>query len=259
CSVLVAADWRTGRVWDVREGIAYGVARRDSAGGGGNGNGNGNGKAEEEKGVRVCRECREKVMRIQYVLEKSRLPPITRLYNVLMQLEKELLDLMPIYQEQYLEIPSPPTAAALAPAQETRKLILDTFADYDKIAGRILGLPCTKGGEEERVQRAVWMRSRALLQKEMGGLPLPTSHRKSKSRGGSLPGSGHDSPVSLSLPDPDAELAHRLQPLLEQEALLDQYVAEATAARKFEDARALRQSLEEIREEVGRLVRQANA
>ncbi|KZO97713.1 FYVE-domain-containing protein [Calocera viscosa TUFC12733] len=262
CSVLIAADWRTGRVWDIKEGIAYGVTRRDStmgANGGKVGNAKApGGKPEEEKGVRVCRECREKVKRIQYVLEKSRLPPISRLYNVLLQLEKELLDVIPTYQEQMLEIPSPPTAAALAPAQETRKLILDTFADYDKIAGRILSLPCTKGSEEERVQRAIWMRSRAVLQKEMAGLPaLPKlpAHRKSKSRGGSLPGSGHDSPVI----DPDAELAHRLQPLLEQEALLDQYVAEATAARKFEDARALRQSLEEIREEVGRLVREANS
>ncbi|EJU05195.1 hypothetical protein DACRYDRAFT_74344 [Dacryopinax primogenitus] len=180
-----------------------------------------------------------------------------------MQLERELLDIIPTYQDQLLELPPQPSAASLAPVQETRKLVLDLCADYDKLAKRILGLPCVKGGEEERVQRAVWMRSRGVLQKEMAGLPAlpkPPTHKKSKSqpqsqppsRSSSLPGSGLHTPT-----DPDAELAHRLQPLLEQEALLDQYVAEATAARKFEDARALRASLEEIREEVGRLVRQA--
>lgn len=57
--------------------------------------------------------------------------------------------------------------------------------------------------------------------------------------------------------DPDSELAHALQPLLEQEALLEAFVQEATAKRKFEDAQILRENLKEIRGEIDRIV--ANA
>jgi rabenosyn-5 len=57
--------------------------------------------------------------------------------------------------------------------------------------------------------------------------------------------------------DPDSELAHALQPLLEQEALLETFVQEAAAKRKFEDAQTLRENLREIRGEIDRIV--ANA
>jgi rabenosyn-5 len=57
--------------------------------------------------------------------------------------------------------------------------------------------------------------------------------------------------------DPDSELAHALQPLLEQEALLETFVQEAAAKRKLEDAHTLRENLKEIRGEIDRIV--ANA
>ena len=48
-----------------------------------------------------------------------------------------------------------------------------------------------------------------------------------------------------------------LQPLLEQEALLESFVEEAKAHRKFEDVRTLKRSLREIRAEIERIL--ANA
>ena len=42
--------------------------------------------------------------------------------------------------------------------------------------------------------------------------------------------------------------------LLEQEALLETYVEEAKAQRKFEDAKTLRTNLGEIREEIERVL-----
>jgi rabenosyn-5 len=54
--------------------------------------------------------------------------------------------------------------------------------------------------------------------------------------------------------DPDSEVAHQLQPLLEQEALLEGYVEEASAHRKFEDAKALKRNLGEIRREIERVL-----
>jgi len=44
-----------------------------------------------------------------------------------------------------------------------------------------------------------------------------------------------------------------LQPLLEQEAQLEVFIAEANAQRKLEDARTLLISLEELRQEIARI------
>ena len=49
-------------------------------------------------------------------------------------------------------------------------------------------------------------------------------------------------------------MAQELQPLLEQEALLEGFVAEANAQRKFEDAKALKANLKEIRAEITRIM-----
>jgi hypothetical protein len=54
--------------------------------------------------------------------------------------------------------------------------------------------------------------------------------------------------------DPDSELARALQPLLEQEALLESFVEEAVAQRKFEDVKTLKVNLQEIRREIERLL-----
>jgi rabenosyn-5 len=57
--------------------------------------------------------------------------------------------------------------------------------------------------------------------------------------------------------DPDSEVARKLQPLLEQEALLESFVEEAKAQRKFEDTQTLRANLNEIRAEIDSIL--ANA
>ena len=54
--------------------------------------------------------------------------------------------------------------------------------------------------------------------------------------------------------DPDSELAQTLQPLLEQEALLESFIEEAKQHRKFEDAKTLKANLSEIRAEIDRIV-----
>jgi len=58
--------------------------------------------------------------------------------------------------------------------------------------------------------------------------------------------------------DPSSEVAIVLQPLLEQEALLESFVEEAQARRKFEDAKTLRDNLKEIRGEIERTLRSSN-
>jgi hypothetical protein len=54
--------------------------------------------------------------------------------------------------------------------------------------------------------------------------------------------------------DPTSATALAIQPLLEQEALLETFVEEAKAQRKFEDAKTLRVNLGEIRQEIERVL-----
>jgi Rabenosyn Rab binding domain len=61
-------------------------------------------------------------------------------------------------------------------------------------------------------------------------------------------------PEEASIIDPDSEVAHVLQPLLEQEALLESFVEEAKAHRKFEDAKTLTTNLKEIRSEIDKIM-----
>jgi len=58
--------------------------------------------------------------------------------------------------------------------------------------------------------------------------------------------------------DDDAAIAHSLQPLLEQEALLESFIQEANARRKFEDAKSLKENLAEIRGEIDKMVTASN-
>ena len=54
--------------------------------------------------------------------------------------------------------------------------------------------------------------------------------------------------------DPDSAVAYALQPLLEQETLLESFVEEAQAQRKFEDVKTLKMNLAEIRQEIEKIL-----
>lgn len=86
----------------------------------------------------------------------------------------------------------------------------------------------------------------------MKSLPTP---KRSASKTSSSP----TPPLTARGPvvDLDSELAHALQPLLEQEALLESFVEEAKAHRKFEDVKTLKMNLMEIRAEIEKIL--ANA
>lgn len=52
----------------------------------------------------------------------------------------------------------------------------------------------------------------------------------------------------------DSALAQTLQPLLEQEALLETFIEEAMTQRKFEDVKTLKGNLQEIKKEIEKLL-----
>ncbi|THH31159.1 hypothetical protein EUX98_g3037 [Antrodiella citrinella] len=249
------ADPLTGSVEEVVEGVDYGVRRRT------NSTVQGKGKSKQTpgdedkflKGVRICRDCRPVLLRRQYIQEIHRTPLFSKLYDAFISLEKEIEDALPQFQELLLNLSNEERPAP--EASSARKRLLDAFAQYDALAKRIRQLPCPggQGGSQDRVQQAIFTRANLFLQKNMFPLQaLPTPKKASnKTSTSSTP------EPNSHLVDPDSEIAHALQPLLEQEALLESFVEEAKAHRKFEDAKTLKANLAEIRVEIDRIM--ANA
>ncbi|EJD02379.1 uncharacterized protein FOMMEDRAFT_168848 [Fomitiporia mediterranea MF3/22] len=261
CSLLFISDPKTGRIEEVTEGVDYGVKPRSRVNSMGS---KPKGETSEEKflkGVRICKECKPVMLRQQYRQETKRTPTMNRLYEALIALESEIEEALPHFQELMLNLSNNADEVPTKEASAMRKHLLQCFSDYDAIAKRIRKIPCPggPGSSQDRVQAAIQARANMFLQKNMFPLQsLPKPKKRSVSGAGA---NGDAASVTTDAPsqvlDPDSELAQALQPLLEQEALLESFVEEATAHRKFEDARTLKANLAEIRAEIDRIL--ANA
>ncbi|KAJ4001444.1 FYVE zinc finger-domain-containing protein [Lentinula boryana] len=214
------------------------------------------------------------------------------LYEALIGLEKEIEErLLPRFEEMLdglnkskssNETSTVDLSGLPATAAAERKRLLQAFARYDALAKRIRSLPSSSDGKQtrmggsrdvkkeggisskERVQAAIAVRAAKFLEVRMVGLGVVPAereqkHKRNASNSNSNSQSSSSSPSSAA--DPSSVSAqttlrtHKtLQPLLEQESLLESYVTEATKARKFEDAKILRGNLREIREEIERVV-----
>ncbi|KAL0580427.1 carboxypeptidase Y-deficient [Marasmius crinis-equi] len=256
CSLLFVVDPKTRKIEEVGEGVDYGVRRRTPS--------HDKSKEEEEekflKGVRICRDCRPVLLRQQYLRDITVAPPFMRLYDVFVALEKEIEDSLPQFQEMVLSLgqDAGQHQGISKEATATRKRLLDAFAQYDALAKRIRALPdddgkaVKPGSSQDRVRSAILSRANIFLQKNM--FPLQSLPKQSSTS--STPTSSTPPPEganALAI-DVDSQMAHVLQPLLEQEALLETFVEEATAQRKFEDAKTLRANLKEIRNEIDRIM-----
>jgi len=247
-------DTQTREIEEVGEGVDYGVKRRrtDSI------TGQQGGQEEEEKflkGVRICRECRPILLRQQYYQQARIVPPFVNLYEDFISLEVDIEESLPVFQELLLSLNhhGQPTKEASA----ARKRLLNSFAQYDKLSKRIRALPCSNGpgSSQDRVQAAILTRANLFLQKNMFPLQsLPTPQPSSKVPAPSKFSNGVNVAAVSNPIDIDSALAHSLQPLLEQESLLESFVAEAQMQRKFEDVKTLKSNLGEIRQEIERLV-----
>ncbi|KAJ7593040.1 FYVE zinc finger-domain-containing protein [Mycena floridula] len=257
CSVLFVVNPTTRRIEEVGEGVDYGVKKRRPASIG-NAAALASATATEDetekflKGVRICNDCRPVLLRQQYQQEIVAIPAFVKLYEAFTILEKELEDSLPQFQELLLSLNQDETPTKEAAA--ARKRLLEVFAQYDALAKRIRKLPCPQGSSQDRIQMAVMTRANLFLQKHM--FPLQSLPKHTPGSKGAATAPAEPEPP---LVDPDSEVALALQPLLEQEALLESFVAEATAQRKFEDAKTLRTNLQEIRAEIERIMANAGA
>ncbi|PPR08087.1 hypothetical protein CVT24_010548 [Panaeolus cyanescens] len=250
CSTLFVVDSITRRIEEVGEGIHYGVRKKKVSGTSKSGT-----QDEEDKflkGVRICSNCRPVLLKQQYEDEIHAIPSVVKLYERLIALEEEIEEALPKFQELILNLShqEQPTKEA----STSRRRLLDSFVQYDKLSKRIRSLPCPNGpgSSQDRVQMAILNRANAFLQKNMFPLQsLPTSGLSSRSA--KPAGSDYDARDS-DVPNMDAVLMQTLQPLLEQEALLENFIEEAKNQRKFEDVRSLKQNLAEIRREIEKIM-----
>ncbi|ORY58668.1 FYVE zinc finger-domain-containing protein [Leucosporidium creatinivorum] len=239
---------------------------------------------DERKKVRVCRDCLNTVLRQQLKTLPVRTPTWLKLYEVLVQLEKKIDEVLPEFQELVLGLQKPsavsPTAHPSAKqAQTLRKRLLTNLASYDTISKRIRDLPLTEGslpgGSQDRLQRAVAMKGTLYLSEKLSLLRslgnmeeiTGSSDKKKKATAkqettvktlASLLGEDPGSAIINEKVGPELEASGKLAVLLEQEQLVSSYVDDANSRRQFEDAASLQASLDELREEI-RMVRGALA
>ncbi|GAA5989402.1 hypothetical protein JCM10908_001297 [Rhodotorula pacifica] len=243
---------------------------------------------DERKKVRVCRDCLNTTIRQQLKTLPVRTPTWLKLYEVLVELEKEIDETLPEFQELAVMLSNPAAAAqSTAPpsanhAKSLRKRLLADLASYDTVSKRIRDLPLPEGGlpngSQDRLQRALAARGQLFLSEKLGLLRSLGNMEElgGGGGGGAGGGAGKASKAKLnrgqseeytvkSLADllekedvakvrekvgPELEAAAKLNVLREQEALVQSYVEDANARRQFEDAAALQTSLDELRAEI---------
>lgn len=143
----------------------------------------------ESQGFRLCRSCREIVLRGQYMDEESTLPPYVRLYDQLMTLQRDIETSLPEFQELIMGIQKSDPGSTLGPtatidgandpssqasksvllqlqrdAASARKQLLANFANYDSLAKSLRNLPDGGNVSLRRLKEAIWVRAGIFLQ-----------------------------------------------------------------------------------------------
>ncbi|CAO1625091.1 unnamed protein product [Parajaminaea phylloscopi] len=228
------------------------------------------------QGFRICRDCREVVMRGQYMDEEGSAPLYVQLYSDLCLLQREIESSLPEFQELVLGLQqsdagstlgtvdkiSSPTGAARTKsdllklqrdAASARKQLLANFANYDALAKRIRDLPDGGDTSLQRLKEAVWIKAGVFLQTNMfplQSLPKfdskPAKHRRQTSSAPSTAAGSANGSV---------ESNEQLAILQEQKSQIAGFLERANKERKLNDAAVLKRNLEELEAEIMRLTR----
>lgn len=238
-----------------------------------------NKRAEEmKKGVRVCRECLTTAMKRQKRLQPKRTEGWMRLYGFLTELQHEIEMALPLLSD--LQTASPITVEIVKAFNTSRKLLLQNLTSYDMLAKRIRDLPPNVhtptspaarlvgpdnqpiSSSQDRLQKAIFNRAMLFLNekmaiiKGMGGLtvdlpPPPPPSKMIEGEGIIDLGQPDGGPVrqrkqSMRSKKQEEERMASLAVLYEQEALVSGYLDDANTRRQFEDASALKSSLDDL-------------
>ncbi|ODO08578.1 hypothetical protein L198_00308 [Cryptococcus wingfieldii CBS 7118] len=283
CSLLLVADWKTGRGEEVEEGF---VGWMKTANGEDGEDGERTPRPNETedavlesklvpqqpkevqvKGMRVCRECWSVVSRKQTMQDRQRVSGFTRLYQALRMLQSEIEEISIELDDLLSDFASSAvqsSSSSFDPSPEllaTHRQLVSLFTQYEHLSKRLCSLPCLENsGSQAVVQGNIARSAAAFMAHEMGRLQaIPRLQKRAaeaKKKGMVI---NEVTLAQLDLEDEEEEesgaddVAVLLQPLLEQEAQLELYISDANAQRKYEDSKALQEALNEIRAEIGRV------
>ncbi|KAK9899666.1 hypothetical protein P389DRAFT_2535 [Cystobasidium minutum MCA 4210] len=240
---------------------------------------------EVKAGVRVCRECLNTVMKRQKKSQPKRLEPWLKLYNALTELQQDIEVSLTLLTE--LRSVPEPTVDTVKQFNSSRKTLLKSLTSYDLLAKRIrdatAGSPLSPplrsvndamaaapsnaqpSSSQDRLQKAIYNKAmlflgeKMALIKSMGGLSVKV--QAPAAQGSALSqeeNAKRQLQAKLEKEKDDKEQEERmarLAVLYEQEALVAGYLDDASARRQFEDAAALKSSLDDLRAEIQNLLR----
>jgi rabenosyn-5 len=188
CSLLLVADYRTGKGHEVDEGFV-GWMQMGSGGGMSEQGKSGSSTTAtarrpdevQVKGVRTCRECWGVVSRKQKMADMRQVSRFSRLYGALKSLEAEIVDALPEYQDLIQSLGRAdadddmvgPGSGGIPPELMTlHKHLVALFAEFDAFTKRIRSYPCPPSSAQERVQQAIARQAGLFMAKEAGILQV---------------------------------------------------------------------------------------
>lgn len=199
--------------------------------------------------TRACRDCQRSVFRRKLRNEEASKPlPIIQLYNQLSITRKNIERQLPKFHETILMLEKENVRAqsheSFIKAAKIRKSLLDNFTLYDTLAKSIKSLPvrtpCMK-----RLQTNICNAANIYLQQNM--LPLQMLPRILKSEK-----KANGKSKAASTPE-RVELENQLQAYIEQYNIVEGFIRDANADRKYDDVKTLKVSLDELHSEIKRL------
>ncbi|KAI9366591.1 FYVE zinc finger-domain-containing protein [Pilaira anomala] len=190
--------------------------------------------------TRACRDCQRSVFRRKLRNEEASKPlPIIQLYNQLSITRNNIERLLPKFHETILLLERDSMPDNFIRAANIRKSLLDNFTLYDTLAKSIKSLPVSSPCMK-RLQSNICHAANIYLQQNM--LPLQMLPRILKS-----------SEKKQSNKKGNQQLESQLQAYLEQYSLVEGFIKDANADRKYDDVKTLKMSLDDLRDEISRL------
>ena len=263
CGRVVCSDPRTGCSTEVGFSVAAGNTRTEKS------------DAPVDIDIRMCKECKHTVFsKKDLAAELSKKPPDVRAYENLTQFERGIRLLLPRFQHLLAALQNPekpPTAGQLADASKVRKRLMDSFTQYDVAARRIRDLP-TEFETQKKLQKAIYTQATNFLHLHMlplKSLPKVLKHASPNGRPGSASQSRTNSALAAiklndaenasqissssaisAMEEEEKGLRERLIVLEEQKFFVSEMITDANKRRRFDEASALSQNLQDLTREI---------
>ncbi|KAF2762213.1 FYVE-domain-containing protein [Pseudovirgaria hyperparasitica] len=233
--------------------------------------------------VRMCQDCKHTLFsRSDYARDLTKKPADQRAFENLQQFERGIRLLLPRFQKLLLMLQDnskQPTLDQLQEAAKVRKRLTLAFTQYDTAAKRIRDLP-SNSSTQQRLQRAVYQQAYNFLSLHMLSLKslpklLKNNHTQSiDNRSLNRPPNGalaaimfneteSSSVISGSsvsaMEAEEKDLRERLIVLEEQKFFVQEMLADVKKHRRFDEAAALGQNIEDLNREIAQITSQISS